>query len=334
MMNRKLFLRMNSGGSAPFDPSSIPGLVAWYESDTGATPSSWTDKSGNGNTLLQAVAGFRPTVLSPDPDLKSPQGSVDFEDPNINFEYLAALTSGTLDFGTGDFYAVFYAKILPSGGGFLLGKDSYSGGAYAGWFMQYNDPDIRFATRNSGAGMGNYLDAPVPAPGWYVITVTRTAGVLEILYNNISIGSMAEAGATDVNNASDFKLDAADDVPSPGSGGKFAALLIYRATATPTNLLNLTNYLIDKYRPDFMNALSFRLNSLGGGDGLVIDGDTFFCGPQASISDAIDAFVAHYSANPLFTLSRLAPNQFSIVRIDRGVISHGEAGDWTVAAYP
>lgn len=50
-----------------FSPLDIPNLLAWYDAtdastitETGGLVDAWSDKSGNGNTLTQAVAGNRP----------------------------------------------------------------------------------------------------------------------------------------------------------------------------------------------------------------------------------------------------------------------------------
>jgi hypothetical protein len=54
-------------GSTPWDPSMLPGLVAWYDAQddatitqAGGTVSQWNDKSGHGYNVVQGTAANQP----------------------------------------------------------------------------------------------------------------------------------------------------------------------------------------------------------------------------------------------------------------------------------
>jgi len=52
---------------AGFSPSNIGGMALWFKADNisqtdGSVVSSWSDASGNGNTISQATAGNKPTI--------------------------------------------------------------------------------------------------------------------------------------------------------------------------------------------------------------------------------------------------------------------------------
>ena len=69
-MNRRRRILLGGGGSAPFTPASISGLMSWYDASDTATitdagagaVSQWNDKSGNGFHVSQGTALFRPTT--------------------------------------------------------------------------------------------------------------------------------------------------------------------------------------------------------------------------------------------------------------------------------
>jgi hypothetical protein len=55
--------------SAPFQPSSVPGLVLWLRGDlgislNGSTVSAWADQSGNGNNATQSTGSSQPVLTT------------------------------------------------------------------------------------------------------------------------------------------------------------------------------------------------------------------------------------------------------------------------------
>lgn len=102
--------RRNQSGSGvtPFDPNSIAGLVSWYRADTkvlnGSNVSTWTDKSGNGNDLVQGTAGAQPAWNASTASFGN-KPTVGF----TNGKFLA--TSGNTTYGPFTWFIVFSATV-------------------------------------------------------------------------------------------------------------------------------------------------------------------------------------------------------------------------------
>lgn len=52
-----------------FVPTDVTTLLAWWDPNTGATPSLWADQSGNGNDLEQTTGASQPTQNTADSDM-------------------------------------------------------------------------------------------------------------------------------------------------------------------------------------------------------------------------------------------------------------------------
>lgn len=108
----------------------------------------------------------------------------------------------------------------------IMGKDSYAGAGYVGYYLQYNpnsDNCLRFTTRNSGTLPGCYLDGTVPVAitdGWTHVCAVRESNVLSLYIDGVLDGSVAEPEAStpiNVSNAVYFKLARADEIGSMAS---------------------------------------------------------------------------------------------------------------------
>lgn len=96
---------------AGFQPNQLNGLVGWWRADQGVTldtsnnVQSWADLSGNGNTLSQATAGQRPTLVRSDRAFVG-QPSISF-----NSATSGSLTNSTLNVAQPDtIYVVGYVS--------------------------------------------------------------------------------------------------------------------------------------------------------------------------------------------------------------------------------
>jgi hypothetical protein len=69
LFGRAALMGRQAGGGAPFSPSDLSGLVAWWDASDTATithssnaVSQWNDKSGNGYHLVQSTGAAKPTT--------------------------------------------------------------------------------------------------------------------------------------------------------------------------------------------------------------------------------------------------------------------------------
>jgi hypothetical protein len=237
-----------------FVPQIQPGLAALYESSAGITLSTldvtdWADQSVNGNNLAQTNGAIRPSYLSPDTELKSPEASVDF---TAIGQFMEAPDAASLGFGTGDFFVATYAKVDYSGVGMLFGKDDYNIGGVTGWFVQTGaGAYLRFGTRDYG-GSGNFTYSdmtPVPSAGWHSLIFARVSGVLHQYVDGVLSFSTPEMGVTNINNAVPLKVNASDPFGSTGATENVAEIFMAQATMSNSLAARVHAYLAGRYVP-------------------------------------------------------------------------------------
>lgn len=237
----------------PYSPSdSIPNLTVWLEttnSITGATNASqWDDATLNANHVTQGTGAAQPLIVDPDANLKSPRKSLSFD----GGDYMTHADNASLRVGSADF---FIATVSKMSSGILMGKDSFSGGSFIGYFIQYNDGDsinkVKFTTRNSTTVGQNALipSGTTNTTAFHVIMAARTSGVLTLYVDNVLMGTLAESGVTDTDSAAAFKVGTADEALNAKFNGQHAAILLAKTTLSAGIRSGLYNYLRDKYIP-------------------------------------------------------------------------------------
>lgn len=193
-----------------------PNLTAMYTMDN-VSGSTLVDETGvNDGTITgtSQVSGVINNALS-----------FVAQDDTLN-NIVTVSDNASLDFGTGDFSCSFWMNAPASANGKsqqVLGKDSFPGfgSSYTGWFIQRNtDNSLVFATRDlvSGAGNQTYMNSGASAISdntTHHVVAARSSGTLYLYIDGVLVTSQAEAGATDVDNASAFKLGMFDDDPVP-----------------------------------------------------------------------------------------------------------------------
>jgi PKD repeat protein len=212
---------------AQLEPSNFPGLQLWLRSDTGVVVnasnkvSDWFDISGNGNHAFQTVTNFKPNLMS----------NVLMGYPSIWFDG----TNDWLDFPElTDVRTVFWVVVEHGDatiqGRCLLGHntqfDFFRGPLHNMWHSTFTSTSVL-----NGSTRVNFQD------------VNGTATTVP---NEFSILSLVTTGNT---KASRFSLDR--ELYSNVWDGELVELIIYNSPLTPEEVLQVENYLADRYTTPF-----------------------------------------------------------------------------------
>lgn len=230
------------GGYAPSSiPSSLPGLLSWYESDFGFTLDgsnnlqSWSDKSGNGFDLTQAVAGSRPART-----LSSINGYPAASFVNAGTKFMTATTT----FAGGNHSMLIVIKPTGAcsvfGGGITMGSNNVS--FQTSTIGIQNTNNLWFGGAGSGGG-----DAGIPSVGSvYVLGKTLTSNVYQIFENGAFTRTQTE-GTVVTPLPTTTQLLGMHAVASLNSPIDVAACITYNRPLTSSEMIGVQNYLLAKY---------------------------------------------------------------------------------------
>lgn len=210
-------------GPDPILAEDHPNLSAMYTMEL-VTGNNLTDSSPNGNTgdIGTSISRSAVEAILGTYSMNFVGGS------SVHVNTVRIADAASLNFGTGDFSVVFWVwpRLADSRHYGLIGKDTYpgSGSTYTGWFatLDKTADTVLFSTRDitGGSGNQNYFNSTgtVTREAWNMIALVRESGTLKISINNSTFETQAEAGTTDVTNASPAKLGWFDDDTSIGVG--------------------------------------------------------------------------------------------------------------------
>jgi len=274
-MNQKL-LRPKASFQAPFSPSSIGGLVGWYDSSDLATLFQnsdgtvavahndpigyWGDKSGEGNHALQSVNNNRPLLRSGE---WNGQPVTDFDGTDDML-----LTGVNIDFETTKEVTIcVVANVAAGNGNFVALKRNNGDDYFTGLATDYGlyDGTAMAITFSDGAGStaAHYADrwvtlADASAPFVVAWRIKPSGDSLSIRVNgtegSISAGSGTLAAENFMSAGSGLHRAfigargwAADNEPTRWHGGKIAEVLMYNASVADASMSQIEAYLTAKW---------------------------------------------------------------------------------------
>jgi len=277
-MNPRLMrpLARRQAPAPAFSPSSVAGLVGWYDASdlatlfqnsngTGAVEDDdpvgyWGDKSGEGNHALQSVNNNRPLLRTGEWNGKP---VADFDGSNDML-----LTGVDFDFQTTKEVTICVVANVASGNGNFValkrnnGDDYFTGlatdyGLYNGTAMA-----ITFG-RGSGSSVSDYADrwatfssASTPfVAAWRIKPSTATLSIrVNGTEESISAGSGSLETADFLSAGSGLHRAfigargwQADNDPTRWHGGKIAEVLIYNASVSDAAMTQIETYLTAKW---------------------------------------------------------------------------------------
>lgn len=233
-------------------PSLLPSgsLSGWYKADAitglsdGAAVTSWSDSSGQSNTLTQSTSGAQPSYETN--ELNSlPIVRFD-KDASPGDNMLNADLGGDFDVGTGDFYLAIVAKFsTASGNQFVMSKANGTEGLNI--FLN-SSGTLFFRPQTTGVTTNNIQQTGATDGQFHVTVCRRVSGVITGHYDGQAFstddGSKVNNGSID--NDNDFRIG------SSSTGGldtdmDLSEALLAVGTLTDTNRDRLTGYLAHKY---------------------------------------------------------------------------------------
>lgn len=235
------FFQANST-SAPFTPSSIPGLIQWYDASVGSSitasagaVSKWADQSGQGNDIT-ATGTAQPTYSA------AGNGSVSFNGTANTL----GLTGGTAaaNLSGGCSMVIVWNNTSNSGGRIY----SY---AILGGGDDYSDPGS-FSLRDNFGGrleIGhnntfNDVNISGAAPTLYIVTFDNTN---QNQYINGSLaGTFSDTGVFPTNSQANLHI-AADNSGSENGDIIVYECLLYKAVLTSGQISSFHSYSQSKW---------------------------------------------------------------------------------------
>ncbi|MQP67515.1 hypothetical protein GE253_19495 [Niveispirillum sp. SYP-B3756] len=149
--------------------------------------------------------------------------------------YLEQAYSADLDFGTGDFAVIWWAK-SSIGDGYYLDRDSPTSGAR--WSLISNWSKLTFAVHDGGSGANVASLSDIVGDTWRLWCAVRRGGQLEIWCNGVREGTGNATGIGSLSNGA-AKLRVGERVsgaPSPAAGLSAALLRITASAPTPAQI--------------------------------------------------------------------------------------------------
>jgi hypothetical protein len=227
---------------ALWTPSDIGGSVlsAWYKADSlslsdGSGVGSWTDSSGNGNTVAQLSSGRQPTFQTN--ELNS-QPVLRFDGTN---DILTDGDIAALDVGTGD---IWMAAVFKS-------TDNSAAQNY------FEKGPTSFGLRTTAAGvlqmnLGGTSNIPSQSNGnwsrteFVIVTAARVSSTCNGFVNGTASTTTGTTNSTSISNSDVFDIGSR----AVGAGpmvGDIAEVLVGGATLTDTNRQLIEGYLAHRY---------------------------------------------------------------------------------------
>ena len=239
------------------------GLVGWWTMDGPDTISNVADRSGTGNTgnLVLASSGNTATTTVP---AKAGQG-VYLEGTD---DYINIADADTLDFGTGAFTVMLWAKDVYESTGSIISKGARFDLNTAGWGITYagspaslylliSDGSTRIESNTSLATSTNFYKAP-----WRQIGMARDSAGKLFLINN---GVLTDTGSTftgNVNNTVNVTLGK-NNVYSPYLEEAVDDVRIYNRMLTASEILAHYNMSQSKQNISFGGPIGLQTGLVG-----------------------------------------------------------------------
>lgn len=240
------------GAGAAFDPSTVPGLQAWYDASAitglsdGAAVASWSDRSGNSRTLTQATGGAQPlykaNILNGLPVVRM-DGSND---------YLSYTVPGA-DMISGPLFTVFAVwKNVTDASAFAAVMSLVSGGAPT----DYGSSGCAVIGSNDGsspsAGTNDYRANTTLSSksGTQGLTVHQTTHLWDGTNNTLRYDGTAQtpvASAGDLFGHTIYVGCRYTGSPSNFNTKDYAEMLIYSTAVSGANVLSIEAYLKAKW---------------------------------------------------------------------------------------
>jgi hypothetical protein len=278
-MNPRL-LRPKASGQAntSFLPSSISGMLVWFDADdattiaqnsdgTGAAGNDdpvgyWGDKSGNGVHATQSVNLNRPAAKSA---LWNGKRAILFDGADDFLETAVAIDAAS----TRDLTLCIVADVSAGNGNFFTlkrdnGDDYITGLAIDYGLANSTAMQLTFG-RGAGSTLGDYADryfSFTGASARFVIVweLSGSDGTLSVSINGTDLTQDITAGSGNLPTG-DFLLTgsglhrafigargwAADNTATRWHGGHIAEIVVYDSILSPNNLSALTSHMIGKW---------------------------------------------------------------------------------------
>ena len=235
-------------GSPAWSPAASVGgslPLVWLRADTLATlgddVTSWTDKSGNGNTPAQETANNRPTLASSVAGINN-QPAVNF-DPTSNAQWLKAAMNTA---GTGDAYTIFIVcnATTTSGDYFLDLSDSglvnvVELGVNATSGLAYNRLD------NTASSIIT-PDTDLSGNGWGYLTYVTATASRSLYLNGTQEGSENTFSVTCAD-TENIHVGVWDNDTTWPLNGSIAEIIVYNATLSAASIAIVEAYIQTRY---------------------------------------------------------------------------------------
>lgn len=238
MGRRQARSRRNAGGSVAFSPDSIANLFAWWRGDSVGSPidatkqSAWTDKTANGNTLVQGNALYQPTYTAVDAAYNN-QPTLSFPSPGYMTRTFAATQNQPITI-------------------FCVGNTTLVGAGVACFYDGGPTGNPLFFLRLSATqwdtfgGIDGIFTSPTPDTAKHIITAQHNGASSFCRVDARSVNNIA--GNCGANNPSGITVGGRNTAPTVHPlNGKLAELLIYTAALTLAQITAIVNYLSARY---------------------------------------------------------------------------------------
>lgn len=230
---------INPSASAPFDPSTVAGLIGWWKADAlalsdGTAVATWTDSSAAGNNLTQATPANQPTYKT---------GIVNGK-PIVRFDGLASFMRAT--FTQGPAYSLFaVAKSTSAAAGPFQILNADDVGSHRIFQFEYNTGNLVMVTFTN---VTNYAPSQAATfTNWNYLSGVNDGSNAQVFVGGVGGSSVPETGTP--NSGAGLFTIGADSTGGPNGffPGDIAEALMYNNAVTPTNRGKIENYLKAKY---------------------------------------------------------------------------------------
>lgn len=221
---------------APFVPSDLAGLNAWYKADSlslsdGATVATWTDSGSNGYNATQATEDYKPTFETNELGGK-PVVRFSGTDKRLNIAGNPLLASAIAGFTV---ICLQYERVLDHATFSLVG-DSQE-------FLGYAQASTYYWTfRGGGGGCGTFSPNGNPTNTWKLVSVKSASS---------TAAARVWGAAQSISGYSHGGSGNSSGLGSPDSGGgndvDIAELLVFTGALSNSDIEKVEGYLAHKY---------------------------------------------------------------------------------------
>lgn len=240
-INQTQNLAWNLGARSPLDgggfaPTSLSGLVAWYDAATTSTGAvaSWTDKSGNGNNATQGTGSAQPTCTA---NQLSGLNTLLFDGGDS-----LTLPSGLYSLANGDNTCFVVSK-----------RNTETGSAEYDWSLTEGGSVRHYSRFSATAGNNLYLNATVTTGGVSISGGTNTSYQIKSMFKSsttLSIQINNATATTNTNGANENGIDGGSIGALAGSGfltGGIGEIIMYNRALTAAEIVSINRYLSGKW---------------------------------------------------------------------------------------